>query len=675
MSQAYRHRRVRKCPSPERSPADPTQTLIFLQGHGAPVAQSDQPLPRLVGRAPGAGSGRRDAGVRRRGGAGVAAQAAHRVRRAAAQQRSGCGGAHTTQKRMGDLSLLLIGIRSPDYAGQPALRRGADPEAARAAPDRRQPRDLPRQGRARLLRAEQVALRLGGRPRSDPRPAAQRDQQAQEPAVRLAGRRDESIDAMRARMSGKSGLDDRFPGGVFTSKDGEYVWIAALPPGGLFVENAGEALFNAANQLIAQDPPSNYHPAMRAEVAGPIATAIASRHAVERDILWVTVTCLVIVALSIGLYFRRLRAIPLTGIPAVIGTVVGVRRRGAGVRLPQLVDGVPGVDHHRQRHQLRHRADVALRGAPGARRAPHEALRSALGGHLARRRWSRRSRASAAYASLMVTSFRGFYQFGVMGAAGALCLLGRDLHGPAGDAGAARPAHRAARRPQARAPLEFGLARALPAAARGGRSRSRSPCSASSAWSACGTSCKDPFEYDFRKLNAKLATDRGGAAVRPEPGQAVRALAVADDRPRRRASTRSSRSRRRSAARTRSSPATDVIGQIVTIYDLCPARPRCSGASWAIRADPQADARPGAGGADREGARRPGQDRSARRPARAGAAGPAAARAPAVHRGRRHRRAGGAGLPARDGALGLERARPAAASPRCCSTSSSTTAR
>ena len=97
---------------------------------------------------------------------------------------------------------------------------------------------------------------------------------------------EESIDAMRARMSGKGGLDDRFPGGVFTSKDGEYVWIAALPPGGLFVENAGEALFKAANRLIAEDPPAHYHPEMRAEVAGPIATAIASRHAVESDIIW-----------------------------------------------------------------------------------------------------------------------------------------------------------------------------------------------------------------------------------------------------------------------------------------------------------------------------------------------------------------------------------------------------
>ena len=39
-----------------------------------------------------------------------------------------------TQKRMGDLSLLLIGVRSPDHEAEPAVRRGADQEAAGAAP-------------------------------------------------------------------------------------------------------------------------------------------------------------------------------------------------------------------------------------------------------------------------------------------------------------------------------------------------------------------------------------------------------------------------------------------------------------------------------------------------------------------------------------------------------------
>ena len=88
-------------------------------------------------------------------------------------------------------------------------------------------------------------------------------------------------------MSGKSGLDEKFPGRRVhqQGRGGDYVWIAALPPGGLFVENAGEALLNAANELIKADPPTRYHPEMKAEPAGPIVTGIASRRAVERDIM------------------------------------------------------------------------------------------------------------------------------------------------------------------------------------------------------------------------------------------------------------------------------------------------------------------------------------------------------------------------------------------------------
>ena len=61
---------------------------------------------------------------------------------------------------------------------------------------------------------------------------------------------------------------------------------------------------------------------MTARVSGPIATGIANRQAVVDDIIMVTTSCMVIVILSIGFYFRRLRAIPLTGIPAAIGAAI-----------------------------------------------------------------------------------------------------------------------------------------------------------------------------------------------------------------------------------------------------------------------------------------------------------------------------------------------------------------
>ena len=155
-----------------------------------------------------------------------------------------------TQKRIGDLSLLLIGIRSPDHEANLRYAEALTEKLRALPPTVVEPGDVPRARRARVLRAEQVALRLGGGPGVDPRSAAHRDQQAQEPAVRVARATTNRSSRCAQRMSGKSGLDERFPGGVFTSKGdgGDYVWIAALPPGGLFVENAGEALLNAAQR-------------------------------------------------------------------------------------------------------------------------------------------------------------------------------------------------------------------------------------------------------------------------------------------------------------------------------------------------------------------------------------------------------------------------------------------
>ena len=182
-----------------------------------------------------------------------------------------------TQKRLGDLSLLLIGIRSPDreanlrYAEALTQKLHALPPSVV---------DLAtyhvRDVRA-LLRGEQVALRLGGGSGVDPRsPAHRRSASARTRcSCRWAATTRSRSRRCASACRGKGGLEEKFPGGVFESKGdgGDYVWIAALPPGGLFVENAGEALLNAANELIAADPPARYHPQMKVEPAGPIVTA------------------------------------------------------------------------------------------------------------------------------------------------------------------------------------------------------------------------------------------------------------------------------------------------------------------------------------------------------------------------------------------------------------------
>ena len=299
-----------------------------------------------------------------------------------------------TQTRLGDLSLLLIGIRSPDreanlrYAEALTQKlRALPPSVVNLATYHvRDVRAFFEQNKW-LYVSEADLESIRDRLRTE-------ISKRKNPLYISLDDDPESVESMRQRMSGKSGLDEKFPGGVFESKGagGDYVWIAALPPGGLFVENAGEALLNAANDLIKADPPARYHPEMKVEPAGPIVTGIASRHAVERDILWVTITCLIARRDLDRPLLPALAGDPADRHPGRDGNGDGVRGGRAGVRLPQLVDGLPGLDHHRQRHQLRDHADVALRGAPGrAATIPRRrcAARWAAPGA---GRWSRRSR-------------------------------------------------------------------------------------------------------------------------------------------------------------------------------------------------------------------------------------------------------------------------------------------
>ena len=226
-----------------------------------------------------------------------------------------------TQKRMGDMSLLLIGVHSPDYAAN--LRYAeALTQKLRALPptvvnlatyDVRDLRAFYQQNKWLFVSEDDL---------ESIRDRLRNEISKRKNPLFVSLDEEEPIDKMQSRLEHHDGLDERFPGGIFSSNNGEYVWIAALPPGGLFVEHAGESLFNKANDLIRDDPPSRYHPEMTARVSGPIATGIANRQAVVDDIIMVTTSCMVIVILSIGFYFRRLRAIPLTGIPAAIGAAI-----------------------------------------------------------------------------------------------------------------------------------------------------------------------------------------------------------------------------------------------------------------------------------------------------------------------------------------------------------------
>jgi uncharacterized protein len=481
-----------------------------------------------------------------------------------------------TQKRIGDMSLLLIGVRSPDHEAN--LRYAEElTRRLRAMPPRvvqlatYNVRDLKAffEKNKWLYAKEDDLESIRDRLRSE-------ISKRKNPLFVSLGD-DEPLEDMQKRMQHGSGLDERFPGGVFTNNGGEYVWIAALPPGGLFAENAGQGLFKAAHALIAEVPPEGFHPQMHAEITGPIATAIAAREAVERDIVWVTVTCLVVVILSIGLYFRRLRSIPLTGLPAMVGAMVafGVADLAFGYLnsstafLGSIILGnginyaIVVISRYEEQRARGDDADAALGAALGG------TWRGTLVASIC---------ASAAYASLMVTSFRGFYQFGVMGAVGALaCWASTYTVLPAMLVLLDRRA--AGRASLGRAPLDLGpLTRFID---RRGAAVSL-VVMLLGGLSVLGLThfLRDPFEYDFRKLNAKLSsTDEAKEFGKsfdklfgrwPSP-TIVLADTLEQVEPIKDAIRRQDAAQ--AALRPDLKDNANVIGQIETIYDLLPGPP------------------------------------------------------------------------------------------------------
>lgn len=470
-----------------------------------------------------------------------------------------------TQQRMGDLSLLLIGVSSPDRQANLAyaelitnkLRALPPNVCALAAFHARELRSfLDEHKWLYLKQADLGAIR--DRLKSE-------IAQKKNPLFVKFSEEDESLAELKARVTPKDALAGKFDGGYFTQGKGEYVWIAALPPGGLFVEGAGDSLLQAATRIVAENPPEKYHPQMRAQVRGPIATALATRKAIERDILSITLICLSVVAISIGLYFRQFRAVVLVGIPATLGSLLAFafaslvygHLNSSTAFLGSIIVG-NGINYA-----------IVLLSRYEEEKAKGHPLEEALGLAIAgvwRGTLVAALSASVAYGSLIVTSFRGFSQFGMIGAAGwlfcwaatfvLLPVLVLTLDGAS------------ATRTRSHAPARIvWLSRALtrwPAVFAGA-------AAAMTLLGLWGTQhfLHDPFEYDFRKLTTATQQsaevqefDRNLDALFGRwPSPTIVLADAIEDVEKLKAAIR------RQDAASGNAP---VIGQIATIFDLLP---------------------------------------------------------------------------------------------------------
>jgi predicted RND superfamily exporter protein len=475
-----------------------------------------------------------------------------------------------TRARVGDMNLLLVGIHSPDHAANlryaAALTRHLQtlpPSVCElAASHIHELRDFFQRNRWLYVPEDHLedvrdGLRKAILKRKNPLIIDLADD-----ADDAAGAKDQLLASLRADGARAGTLEQRFPNGDFVQ--GDYAWVAALPPGGLLVENAGQRLLEAVRAFVAATPPSTFHPRMQVMPAGPVMATLRNREAIEHDIVAVTLACIVIIGLSIGLFFRSLRALPLVVVPALLGTLAAFA--AAALTFGYLNSSTAFLGSIILGNGINYA--IVLLAAFRERRCAGEPTAAALVeaiGRVWRSTLAAALAAAAAYASLAFTGFRGFSQFGVMGAVGSVACWGATfLVLPTmlrRFAGASAPAPARRTRPGGLA----GLVSRRP-----GMLVAGSALLTAVAALGLGHFAHDPFEYDFRKLSTEQDKD---PAFRAFEGS-VSALFGRWHQPNVLVADRVDQVEpMRRAIRAQDDAARPRVGQIVTVYDLLPGAP------------------------------------------------------------------------------------------------------
>jgi uncharacterized membrane protein YdfJ with MMPL/SSD domain len=290
--------------------------------------------------------------------------------------------------------------------------------------------------------------------------------------------------------------------GRLTTADGQTATVVVVPPGGLFGERVGEELVAAVRRTISDLEPGP----LEVGFSGEIESALEERAALENDLAWATLVCVLLVCAVVWIYYGRARAVVLMAVPAMLGTVLAfavaewafgyLNSSTAFLGSIILGNGINFAIIQMARYEEERRRGAATDAALS------RALRTTL-----RATALAAAAASCAYGSLMVTRFRGFSQFGLIGGAGmVLCWGATVLVLPAllrlldrNDATIRRgplEARRVARFVTAHPRLVLAIASAVTVLTLGMLPRRLT----------------DPFEYDFRRLRSASSDSPTGEA-------------------------------------------------------------------------------------------------------------------------------------------------------------------
>src|SRR5579871_664641 len=328
----------------------------------------------------------------------------------------------------------------------------------------------------------------------------------------------ETPEELEKRLRAKGARLDAFPTGFFEGDGGQgpgsIVAIVIRPPGGLFGEHVGEKLRDTVLAQVAELQPQKYHAQMKVGLTGDIMSALEERAALENDLVWATSICVLLVCVVVVLFYGRFRAVPFVAIPALVGVAVAF---GCAERLFGYLNTstafmgsiVVGNGINFAIIQMA-RYEEERRGGKPAREAMQIALSSTV-----RATAVAAIGAAVSYGSLLVTRFRGFSQFGVIGGIGMVVAWLATV--------TVLPALWAAfdkRREKTRRFASPGQGLFSGAVSRAATRAPRVLLAVSAILTVLAAIplrgyLRDPFEYDFKNLRNRRSLESGAAALAP----------------------------------------------------------------------------------------------------------------------------------------------------------------
>jgi uncharacterized protein len=225
---------------------------------------------------------------------------------------------------------------------------------------------------------------------------------------------------------------DAFPSGYYESADRRLLAIVTWTASSGTGDASGFRIRDDVQRIVAETRPASFGD-VRASLTGSVLTAIEEHDALKSDIAWVSIVCTVLVLLVVALYFRSVFALGYVFFPTLLGVSLAFGTTALTIGylntntafLGSIIIG-NGINFGiillaRYREERQGNANVPVEDAMA--KAIAATMRPTLAAALA---------AGIAYASLALTSFRGFRQFGFVGGIGmVLCWLATYSYGPA----------------------------------------------------------------------------------------------------------------------------------------------------------------------------------------------------------------------------------------------------